>query len=121
MADPFIVICSDIVIMWQILFFYKLPQDVYIPVSVGVFSKDKMVGNDNNLIAVPYLRIFTELLFENCKSTWPANIVRHQNIYIYPYIVARGDRSFPRVGSKYFFCNSHTHSVKPFKVAMVWF
>jgi hypothetical protein len=48
-----------------------------------------MIGNDDDLVAVPNFGVFAELLLEHADRARPANVMRHEDVGIHPDVVAR--------------------------------
>ena len=50
-----------------------------------------MVGDDDDLLAIPDLGVLAEVLLEDADGARPADVVRHEDIDIHPDIVAGPD------------------------------
>src|SRR5260221_9841273 len=85
--DPVTVrIVDHIVEISDPLLSHEVPQNIHIAVGFGISGEYVVVGNDNYLIAVPDLRGFAELAFENANGTWAADVVRHEHIGLDPNV-----------------------------------
>ena len=51
-----------------------------------------MVGDDDDLVAVPDLGVLAEVLLEDADGARPADVVRHEDVDIDPDVVAGRDR-----------------------------
>ena len=66
-----------------------------------------MVGDDDDLVAVPDLGVLAEVLLEDADGARPADVVRHENVDIDPDVVAGLDAVAAGVAGEDFFGQGH--------------
>ena len=100
-------IINHVVEVGQPLFLHELAQDVHVAIRLGVGGENVVIGNDDDALLVPDLGVLAELAFEHADGSRPAHIVRHQDIRLYPDIVASLHGSFASRASEKFFSQRH--------------
>lgn len=63
-----------------------------------------MIGNNDDLVAVPNFCMGPKFPFEYADSAGPTNVVRHENVRFDPDILAGLDTGFASRASQDFFC-----------------
>ena len=62
-----------------------------------------MVGNDDDLLAVPDFGFGSELALKDTDGSGSADVVGHQDIGLDPHVIPRFDRAFTRRPGQNFF------------------
>ena len=102
-------VVDDVVEIGDALLLHEVAQDIHVAVRLGVGGEDVVVGNDDDLVAVPDLGVLAELAFEHADGARAANVVRHEHVGVHPDVVARLHAGFAgRAGENFF---SQRHSV----------
>src|SRR3954447_10566357 len=47
-----------------------------------------MIRDDDDFVPIPNFGVFAKFALEYANGPWSANVVRHQNICVYPYVIA---------------------------------
>src|SRR5262249_1810132 len=66
------------------LLFYEVAQNIDVPVRFGVRGENVMVGNDDDLMAIPDLGVLAEFALKDTDSARSANIMGHENVGLDP-------------------------------------
>ena len=66
-----------------------------------------MVGDDDDFVFVPDLRVLAELAFEHADGARPANVVRHEHVGVHPDVVAGLHARLAGGARENFFRQSH--------------
>lgn len=78
----------DVVKVLDLLLGAEVPEDIDIPVGPLVAGEDVVVGDDDDLLAVPDLGVLPELLLEDPDGAGPADVVRHEHVDVHPDVLA---------------------------------
>ena len=84
-------IVDHVIEIGQVLFAYKVAQDVYVTVREAVRREDVVVGDDDDLVAIPDLGVASELAVEHADGARPAHVVREEDVRVDPEVVAGVD------------------------------
>ena len=81
-------IIDHVVEVRQLLFTNEAPEYVHITVGHAVCRENVMIWDDDHFALIPHLGVLTEFPLEDTDGPRPAHIVGHEDVDIYPYIVA---------------------------------
>ena len=101
-------VVNHVVEIGDALLLHELAQDVHVAVRLGVRGEDVVVGDDDDLVAVPDLRVLAELALEHADGARPADVVGHQDVGLHPDVVAGLHPGFAGRAREYFFSQCHT-------------
>ena len=87
-------VVDDVVKVRQGLFCRELSQKIHIAIGLRIGRENVMVRNNDHVVSVPHLCLFAKLAFEHADSSWPAHIVRHENVRVHPNVIAGLHASF---------------------------
>ena len=108
---PFVLVGADVVVVRQVLLGHELPQHVDVAVGHLVFGEDVVIGDDDDLLAVPDLGVLAEVLLEDADGARAADVVRHEDVGIDPDVVARQTRFAPGMPGQDLLGHRHGHGV----------
>ncbi len=100
-------VIDHIVKIGDVLLLDEVAQDIDVAVGHRVRGKNVMVRDDDDLVAVPNLRVLAELPLENADGARPADVVGHEHVHFDPHVVARLDAGLPAGAGEQFFGQSH--------------
>ena len=87
----------------------EFAQSIDIAVTRFVFSKNVVVRNNYNAFLVPNFASFPNSRFKHPDGTWTTNVMRHQDIGVYPDIITGLTLSDPAACARIFSVIVHTH------------
>ncbi len=102
-----VLVVDDVVEIRKPLLFDELAQQIDVAVGHGVGRENVMIGNNDDLLLVPDFGVPAELALEDADRARTANIVRHQEIHVYPHVITRFDARFAAGTREDFFGQSH--------------
>ena len=111
-AHAFVAGRADVVVVRQALLLHELPQDVDVTMAFVVGSEDVVVGDDDDLVAVPDLRVRPELALEDSDRPRPAHVVRHERVDVRPHVVARPNGHFAGRARQDLLGHRHCHRMR---------
>ena len=82
-------VINHVVKIGKPLFTSKITEDIHVAVRKRVRRKDVMIRNDHEFLWIPNLRCRTKFPLKDPDRSRSTDIVRHQNVHIYPHIIAR--------------------------------
>lgn len=85
--SPEIAEVLDIIEVLDVLLQTEVPEDIDVAVGALVAGEDVVVGDDDDLLAVPDLGILPELLLEDADGAGPADVVRHEHVDVHPHVL----------------------------------
>ncbi len=90
-ADALVARRPDVVEVPQLLLLGHLPEEAHVAVGVRVGGEDVVVGDDDDAVGVPELRVAPEFAQEDLVGGRPADVVRHERVGRHPDGLARRD------------------------------
>ena len=84
MADAFVAVGADIIVVLKLLLFCKLAQEINVAMGVLVCRKNIVVRQDDNFPGIPHFCVSAKFLLENIKGWWTADIVGKEDVDIQP-------------------------------------
>ncbi len=80
-TDALIAVSAHVVVVRQVLLGRELLcSNVHVAVGHLVGREDVVIGDNNDLVTVPYLRVLAEVVFEDANCPWSTNVVRHEDV-----------------------------------------
>ena len=111
-TDSFVLVCPDVVIVRQILLLHEASKEIDIAVGMLIVGKDVVIGNDDDLLAVPDLGIRAELLVKDSDRPGTADIMGHEDVYVHPDVVAGSDAFVPGMPGQNLLGHRHGHAFR---------
>src|SRR4029078_911964 len=91
----------------KLLFLHELAQNIDVAIRHRIRGENVVIGNDDDLRAIPNAGVLAKFPFENADGSRAANIVRHEDVDVDPYVIARIDALFAGCAREDRFGQSH--------------
>ncbi len=112
--DPVSIRVVDHVIkIGQSLFLHEIAQNIDVAVRLRIRCENVVIGNNDDLIAVPDPGILAEFPFKHTDRARSAHVVRHQDVGLHPDVVPRLDPGFASGPRKDLFRQRHRTNKLP--------
>src|ERR1017187_5949439 len=100
-------VIDHIIEILQALLTHEVAQDIHVAVRLRIGGENVVIGNDDNLLAVPHFGVGAELALEHADGARAAHVMGHENVYVHPDIIAGLHRFLARRAGHDFFCKCH--------------